>query len=132
MGNMIRDAKFDWLFIQFYNNPDCSADNYRDGKKQNFNFDAWRDSVNEGASKGAQLFIGLPASKQASTGDDSGSKFYLKPNDMMGLVNEYKTHDSFGGVMMWDAGNSDTVKDGGCNYAQHTDSVLKKGKVCSA
>lgn len=130
MGDMITDSKFDMLFIQFYNNDPCSANSYADGDKQDFNFDSWYDFTNQGASKGAKLFVGVPAGPLGATGDDSGKKYYVPPSGMADLVNEYKSHPGFSGVMSWDAQNSDTVTDGGCSFLGNMRKILDTGAPC--
>lgn len=130
MGDMIQQAKFDELFIQFYNNPGCASNQYTQGNKQAFNFDQWYQQVNQGASKGAQLYIGLPASPTAATGTQSGSQYYVSPQQLQGMVGEYKSHPGFAGVMLWEAGESDSNKSGGCSYSQNVRSILDKGTPC--
>lgn len=50
--------------------------------------------------------------------------------DLPKLVSQYKSHAQFGGIMLWDAGSSDTVSLNGCNYAQGVHSVLTTGLAC--
>lgn len=130
MGDMIMGSQFDYLFIQFYNNDPCSANSYADGDKSDFNFDDWKSYIGGGSSSNAQLFIGIPAGVDGATGDSSGAKYYLQPSQMASLVNDYKSHAGFAGVMLWDAGNSDTVNDNGCTYSEEVSSVLKTGNTC--
>ena len=131
MGTMIAAAKFDLLFIQFYNNPGCSANNFVTPTPNGaFNFDDWKTYTDSGASAGAQLFIGLPASPNGATGTASGAQYYMQPNDLTSLVNEYKSHAGFGGVMLWDAAQSDTINVNGCHYDQLVKTVLSTGASC--
>lgn len=130
MGQAIQSSQFDWLFIQFYNNDYCSAYQLFDNDGGSFNYDSWVDYVAGTPSSGAKLFVGLPASPDASTGDSSGSKFYVTPTNLASLVSQYSSHAQFGGVMLWDAGNSDTINVNGCNYAQEVHSVLSTGSAC--
>ncbi|KAL9057486.1 MAG: hypothetical protein Q9162_002323 [Coniocarpon cinnabarinum] len=127
MGKMIGEAKFDMLFIQFYNNPACSANN---GDTSGINFSDWAKNLQGGPSADAKLFLGLPGSPTGATGTDSGSKYFVQPSDLVGLVKQYKDQPAFGGVMMWDAAQSDKSQIGGCSYAQNAKSILTKGKAC--
>ncbi|KAG8408714.1 hypothetical protein J3458_019732 [Metarhizium acridum] len=93
---LIANAEFDALFIQFYNNPVCDAiPNNTPGDE--FSYDDWAANVAKGKSKDAKLFIGLPAST------DSAGSGYIVPKDMKDLVCKYSTHKNFGGVSLWDA-----------------------------
>jgi chitinase len=86
MGDMIFNTLFDYLFIQFYNTPTCSARGQLDGfgptggPNQYFTFDAWRQFTGIGFSKSqsSKLFIGLPASVDAAGTDDENRPFYCK------------------------------------------------------
>ncbi|RFU29539.1 hypothetical protein B7463_g6810, partial [Scytalidium lignicola] len=127
MGLAITSAQFDWLFIQFYNNDECSAYQLFEEDGGSFNYDSWVDYVSGTASENAKLFVGVPASEDASTGDSSGSKYWVSTTNLPKLVSEYSSHSQWGGVMLWDAGNSDTVSLDGCNYAQQVHSVLTTG-----
>jgi chitinase len=130
MGAAIKSSQFDWLFIQFYNNDECSAYQLFQNDGGSFNYDSWVSYVAGTPSSGAKLFVGLPASKLASTDDNSGAKYYVTPANLVKLVSQYKSHAQFGGVMLWDAGYSDTVSSNGCNYAQEVHSVLNTGAAC--
>ncbi|TAQ84431.1 hypothetical protein B7494_g7244 [Chlorociboria aeruginascens] len=58
MATMISGARFDALWIQFYNNEACSARTYvSDPDSNGFNYDAWVGFVNSGLSAGAKLRI---------------------------------------------------------------------------
>ncbi|KAL7929304.1 glycoside hydrolase superfamily [Trichoderma chlorosporum] len=135
MGDMMFNGKFDYLYIQFYNTPQCSArgaiSGYRpgDGSLQYFSYDAFQEfiTVSFSQSKGAQLFIGLPASSTAAGSDEN---YFLAPEEAQTLINEFRTHPSFGGVMLWDAGSSDESVTNGCTYSQEIQSILKTGNVC--
>ncbi|KAM7220990.1 putative glycoside hydrolase, partial [Rhypophila decipiens] len=91
MKDIIQNAKFDALFVQFYNNY-CGASGTQ------FNYNAWETRLKTTASKDAKIFIGLPAAPSAA---NAGS--YLEPKKAVELINQYKNKPSFGGVMFWDA-----------------------------
>ncbi|KAK5996439.1 Endochitinase 2 [Cladobotryum mycophilum] len=123
MNEIITKAQFDYLFIQFYNNPGCSVDGP-------INWDDWKKNVADTPSANAKLFLGVPASKLGATGTESGSKYYLKPDALNSLVSKHKDDSAFGGVMMWAAGFSDANVSNGCTYAQQAKKILTTGKTC--
>ncbi|KAL5093222.1 hypothetical protein Trisim1_011027 [Trichoderma cf. simile WF8] len=135
MGDMMFNGKFDLLYIQFYNTPQCSARgaisgyNPKDGSLQYFSYDAFQEfiTVSFSQSKGAKLYIGLPASPNAADNDEN---YFLTPDEAAKLINEYRYHPGFGGIMLWDAGSSDQAVTNGCTYSQEIQSILKTGRVC--
>ena len=94
MKKIIDTAKFDALFIQFYNNAACQGDS------NTFNFDAWVDYIKNTPSKDALLYVGLPGS------DVSAKTGYLSPEKAVALVEGLKGNPKFGGVMLWDMESS--------------------------
>lgn len=78
MGDMIFNSPFDYLFIQYYNTPTCSARGEisgfppADGRNQYFTFDAWREVTRVSFSQSIQskLLIGLPGSSDAADNDE--------------------------------------------------------------
>ncbi|KUL85803.1 hypothetical protein ZTR_07372 [Talaromyces verruculosus] len=123
MGGIIAAAQFDYLWVQFYNNPGCSVGG-------SLNFDDWVSNVANTPSADAKIFIGVPASPLAATGTSSGSQYYLAPGDLASLVGEHQSNPAFGGVMMWSAGFSDANVNNGCTYAQQAKSILTTGHAC--
>jgi len=123
MGEIIANAQFDYLWVQFYNNEGCSTDGQ-------INFDAWKQSIAGGPSANAKIFIGVPASPDAATGTASGAQYYLAPSVLASLVGQYSGDAAFGGVMMWSAGFSDANVNNGCTYAQESHSILTSGSAC--
>ncbi|KAM7187113.1 putative glycoside hydrolase, partial [Naviculisporaceae sp. PSN 640] len=91
MKDIIKNSKFDALFVQFYNNY-CGASGTQ------FNYVAWENHLKNTASSSAKIFIGLPAAPSAAS-----PGYYLEPKKAVALINQYKTRSSFGGVMFWDA-----------------------------
>ena len=124
MGTIIQNAQFDYLWIQYYNNPSCSP------STGTFNYDAWKQFTATTASKNAKLFIGVPASKYASTGTSTGSEYFLLPVKLASIVNKYDTDSTFGGIMMYSAAYFSQSRNNGCSYAQQAASILKTGKPC--
>ena len=123
MQVIINNSQFDYLWVQFYNNPDCSVGG-------NINYDNWVSNVAGTPSANAKIFLGVPASPLAATGTTSGSRYYLDPSALATLVGQYESNPSFGGVMLWSAGWSDSNVNNGCTYAQEAKHILTTGSPC--
>lgn len=123
MNDIITNSQFDYLFVQFYNNPGCSLDG-------TINFDAWKQNIANTPSANAKIFIGVPASPLGATGTQSGSKYYLEPSALASLTSQYTSDGAFGGIMMWAAGFSDANVNNGCTYAQEAKRILTSGSAC--
>lgn len=132
MGSMIANSTFDMLFIQFYNN-----NNYTNPCALGINGDAplnyleWVSFISTSKSLDAKLFIGVPASTLAANGGESGSIYYATPEQLNIIVGDTRGNTSFGGVMMWSAGYSDSNVNDGCTYAQEVSKILYEGEICS-
>ena len=107
MGAMIAGAQFDLLWIQFYNNAaaQCTArqwaDNYAlTGQEDSaeFTYNQWLSTINNGASAGASIYLGLLGSTLAGTASD-----YISPLEAQSLIESYHNKPQFGGVMIWEA-----------------------------
>jgi chitinase len=133
MGTIIANAAFDYLFIQFYNNNNytypCALPFNGNAA---FNYDQWVTTTASGKSANAKLFIGVPASPLGANGAPSGETYYITPAQLSSLVSQYKSHDRFGGIMMWAAGFSDANVVNGCTYAQQAHAILAKGSPCGS
>ncbi|KAK9439642.1 class III chitinase ChiA2 [Metarhizium brunneum] len=117
MNEIITKAQFDYLWVQFYNNPGCSVDGA-------INFAEWKSNVAGTPSANAKIFIGVPASPLGATGTSSGARYYLEPGKLAALVGRYSSDPAFGGVMMWAAGFSDANVHDGRTYAQEAKAIL--------
>jgi hypothetical protein len=94
--------------------------------KDDFTFDAWRQVTRVGYSQSinSTLLIGLPAGTDAADNDqpyycalpdhhlidyityEAAKHYYVvKPKE---LTDEYRNYEGFSGVMLWNAGSSDT------------------------
>jgi chitinase len=106
MGQMISQAQFDIIWVQYYNTPQCSArtwvtanPNYtRTGIEEpsGFSFDAWERFLVGTASSNAKLYIGLPGGPGFGT-------FYLSPTEASSLIRAYYCKPNFGGILIWEA-----------------------------
>ncbi|TVY84357.1 Endochitinase [Lachnellula suecica] len=133
MGVIISGAQFDYLFVQWYNNNNYSADPCSLGFNNNapLNYNQWVSTIASTPSANAKIFFGVPAAPLAANGAPSGELYYITPDQLSTLVNEYKTDAHFGGIMMWSAGFSDTNVINGCTYAQQAHAILLTGSPCS-
>lgn len=120
LGDAIANAAFDFLWVQFYNTPACSAANYVNGTG-NFNFAEWVDVIRNSANPETKLFVGLPASEDAAN-----PGYYITPDEAKTLVEEYMGlyPEHFGGIMLWEATASDNNTIDGFTYAQHMKHIL--------
>nr|XP_036588968.1 endochitinase [Colletotrichum truncatum]KAF6800610.1 endochitinase [Colletotrichum truncatum] len=91
LKELIYNAKFDALFIQFYNNPGCQVSDTP-------NYDDWERVISETSkSKDAKLYIGVLASR------DAGWSGYVPPSTIKDLICKVKNKRHFGGISIWDA-----------------------------
>ncbi|KAL9566835.1 hypothetical protein ACKAV7_009032 [Fusarium commune] len=123
MKDMINQAKFDALFIQFYNNPGCDAIPDPSVSWDRFNYDDWEGIVeNSECSQNAKLYVGLPASEAAAPGGG-----YLEPEAMKDLVCALKDKTHFAGISLWDLTRGAGNEIDGKNYNEHVMDALKYG-----
>ncbi|KAI1019783.1 hypothetical protein LB504_009602 [Fusarium proliferatum] len=123
MKDMINQAKFDALFIQFYNNPGCDAIPDPSVSWDRFNYDDWEGIVeNSACSQNAKLYVGLPASEAAAPGGG-----YLEPEAMKDLVCALKDKTHFAGISLWDLTRGAGNEIDGKNYNEHVMDALKYG-----
>lgn len=90
LGSALSTGLFDYVWIQFYNNPQCQYTSSNGDKFKN-SWKQWTSSISAG-----QFFIGLPASSAAA---GSG---YVQPNELKSQVLPFaKGSAKYGGVMLW-------------------------------
>lgn len=99
--DVIANAWFDFLFIQFYNTDGCSA---RDGMMAingrgttDISYLQWVAA--KSLNKNIRMSIGLPGAKAASR----LGKYWLNPTEAQKLVKKFYKQNLFGGVMLWEA-----------------------------
>ncbi|KAG8653491.1 hypothetical protein MANES_05G027700v8 [Manihot esculenta] len=90
LDNALSTGLFDYVWIQFYNNPQCEyKSNSPKGFKDSWN--KWTSSV-----PASKFFVGLPASPAAA---GSG---YLLPNVVISQVLPFvRGSAKYGGIMLW-------------------------------
>ncbi|KAJ7969851.1 Acidic endochitinase [Quillaja saponaria] len=90
LGTALNTGLFDYVWVQFYNNPPCQ---YTMGNINNLvsSWDRWTTSIEAG-----KIFLGLPASAAAA-----GSGFI--PADVLTsqILPVIKMSPKYGGVMLW-------------------------------
>lgn len=130
MHGMIKNAKFDYLFVQFYNTEFCSglASGTRTGT---INYMEWKRSLQNTASANARIFLGVPAAPLAANGNESGAKYYMSPTELLSITKKFQGDDAFGGIMTWAAGWSDSNHVNGRTYAKQAKCILERGGLCS-
>jgi chitinase len=128
MGKSLQEAKYDYLWIQFYNNA-CSANDLFKDPNTNpngagyFNFKDWPKYLRNGASKDAKLFVGISGARAAAAEFD-----YVASNNLPSLVDQSKNVPNFAGVMVYDAAavSSHGTSTPGKNYVQVVKDTLNK------
>ena len=106
LANAIQSSHFDFLFVQFYNTPECSARAYFDhtygstGAPTDISFDQWVDFVDQAGSQ-AKVFLGLPAAPSVV----NDPVMYLQPDEAETIIDHFqcKYPERFGGVMVYEA-----------------------------
>ncbi|KAK4436255.1 Acidic endochitinase SE2 [Sesamum alatum] len=118
----IQTGLFDYVWVQFYNNPQCD---YRGGISSLVAaWNQWSASLPEGN----QLFLGLPASPAAA---GSG---YVSPIEVETQILPVISHsENYGGVMLWnkfyDIDFSLIIKPAVCSFTLHRkDSLISMVK----
>ncbi|KAK7261830.1 hypothetical protein RIF29_28151 [Crotalaria pallida] len=87
----LETAIFDYVWIQFYNNPDCEYDNKGNVNNLISSWNQWTTFLNV-----EKVFLGLPASLNAA---DSG---YVPPDMLISnILPVIKKSPNYGGVMLW-------------------------------
>lgn len=100
----LKTGLFDYVWIQFYNNPSCEFDpsNPEQFKKA---WNTWTSNI-----PARKFFVGLPASKDAANNGFVGSK--TLNSQVLPFVK--KSGDKYGGVMLWN--RAEDMKTG---YSSH-------------
>ncbi|KAL4178670.1 hypothetical protein AMTRI_Chr13g83430 [Amborella trichopoda] len=90
VGGALNTGLFDYVWVQFYNNPPCQ---YSSGEVTNLQeaWDQWTTAINT-----TNVFLGLPAAPEAA-----GSGFI--PSDILTsqVLPLLKHSERYGGVMLW-------------------------------
>ncbi|KAI4314172.1 hypothetical protein L6164_027107 [Bauhinia variegata] len=90
IGNALKTGLFDYVWVQFYNNPPCQ---YSAGGIANLE-DAWKQWTQDIPAN--KVFLGLPASPQAA-----GSGFIPAADLTSQVLPAIKSSAKYAGVMLW-------------------------------
>ncbi|CAJ2629923.1 unnamed protein product [Trifolium pratense] len=92
LDSAIKTGLFDYVWVQFYNNPQCQ---YSNGNTANL-VNAWNQWT---SSQANQVFLGVPANEKATTTPNSG----FIPSDVLKskVLPAIRSSDKYGGVMIW-------------------------------
>lgn len=120
MHGMVQKAKFDALFIQFYNNPVC------DGQHgQKINLDKWREVLATSAqNQNTKLFVGLLGKDLSKENKEKG---YIGPKEVKEMVCRLKDTPDWGGISLWDLNLAAENMVDGKSYLQHVQDALRYG-----
>lgn len=129
LSDAIANSWFDFLFVQFYNTPQCSARagynaitaNSTTTKRDDggFTFNEWTQQAS--LNPDVKVYLGLPASQDAA-GDPS---FYLTPQEVAVVVGDIFNNTKFGGIMVWEATYSANNVIDGIDYAGNMKELLE-------
>ncbi|PSK46074.1 Chitinase 1 [Elsinoe australis] len=126
-AKVVSSAWFDYLYIQFYNTPLCSARagvNYIEGASSiDISYSKW--SKVTFFNKNLKIYIGVPGSKTASNSLD----YYLPPLEANLLIKKYYSDAKFGGVMLWEATYAMSNVVCGKNYPTWIKQLLNAAKA---
>ncbi|KAF5451675.1 hypothetical protein F2P56_026765 [Juglans regia] len=98
MGRALKTGLFDYVWVQFYNNPQCE---YASGSTANL-IKAWNQWTSIPATK---IFLGLPAAPNAA-----GSGFIPVADLTSKVLPAIKSSAKYGGVMLWSKYYDDRTK----------------------
>ncbi|XP_047339305.1 acidic endochitinase-like [Impatiens glandulifera] len=90
IGNALKTGLFDYVWVQFYNNPPCQ---YAIGDVTNLE-DAWKQWISD--IPASKIFLGLPAAQDAA-----GSGFIPVGDLNEKVLPLIKGSSKYGGVMLW-------------------------------
>ncbi|KAI2085927.1 Chitinase 2 [Ophidiomyces ophidiicola] len=122
LGNAMSNSEFDFIFVQFYNNRPCSLKQWvTSSSSVTYTIDHWVQNILQSGNPSAKLFIGLPASKQASAHDD-----YLTSQEVNKVMSTYmvKYPKTIGGIMLWEATESEKNKIENVPYAETIKKIM--------
>ncbi|PKI79325.1 hypothetical protein CRG98_000270 [Punica granatum] len=90
IGQALQKVPFDYVWVQFYNNPPCQ---YASGNPVNLQ-DSWKQWTS--SIPATKIFLGLPASPEAA-----GSGFIPVPDLTSEVLPAIKGTNKYGGLMLW-------------------------------
>ena len=131
LAKAISNSWFDFIFVQFYNTPQCSARAHLDstygsygGAPTDISFDAWAAFiVSSSFNPNAKLYLGLPASPDKTY----DPYMYLQPAEASKIITDFqcKYPTIFGGAMLYEATASEANSVAGVSYSDAVKGYLK-------
>ncbi|XP_042418802.1 acidic endochitinase-like [Zingiber officinale] len=89
LGPALRAVTFDYVWVQFYNNPSCDYSSGVSGVARAWS--TWTSSL-----QSSTVFLGLPASR------DSAGSGYIPPDNLKSnVLPVIKQASNYGGIMLW-------------------------------
>ncbi|WEW57459.1 Chitinase 2 [Emydomyces testavorans] len=122
LGDAISKSAFDFIFVQFYNNIPCSAKQWvKNPNSVKYTVGDWAKYILQSGNPSAKLFIGLPADETAAAPGN-----YLTLPEARKIISTYVKQypNTFGGVMLWEATQSEKNKIDGSPYADKIKAIL--------
>lgn len=99
----MRNAYFDAIFVQFFNNPSCQATQWAPGKSQStnagFNFAMWDSYAKRTKNPNLKVLMAIPLGKVAPG--------YVTSAQAAKIIGDIKKYTNLGGVAGWDASLAD-------------------------
>ncbi|KAI0228315.1 Chitinase 2 [Massospora cicadina] len=119
LQTIMETTHLDAVFIQFYNNF-CGANNYHNPHAWNWpTWAAW--AATRSYNPNVKLFFGVPASKTAA------GIGYVGLDRLRPIVSSLRNYAMFGGVMLWDASQSENNLRYGKPFSHHIKELLLEG-----
>lgn len=98
-GTALTDAAFDFVAVQFYNNPGCQV------LSSGFNFGTWHTWAKGSKNPNCRIMVGVPASpSSAGTGFVTESSLEVS----LASLHANTAYTNFGGLMMWEVSAAET------------------------
>ena len=101
--NVLNRAWFDFIWVQFYNTPQCSARagiNNQNGSNRNQDISYTNWTMSTSLNTNVKYYIGLPASTAAAPNDQAS---YLTLTEGQQTMRRFYGNNLFGGVMLYEA-----------------------------
>ncbi|KAG6552215.1 hypothetical protein Mapa_006063 [Marchantia paleacea] len=97
-GTALGSGVFDYVWVQFYNNEECHYDpKRRDPSRVLDSWTKWTSALPH-----SKIFLGLPASLDASTDSDDENAGFMPIDVFVNQVSHViKKSPNYGGVMLW-------------------------------
>lgn len=105
LGDAVKNAWFDYLLIQFYNNGDFDLN----GVSFKGAWNSYQNHVHEWKNPSVKLLVGLPGNKRAA------GNGYVTIDEVKAKLPVFANSPNFDGFSVWEAGQETTV--GGKSYS---------------